>query len=108
MKIYYLCTYYSQWAHRNFSTAHPRTVGRVFNFCRAVKNRLINGTLTVPFAEGPEVIHGSSVVRAREIFGLFIINRLSHLKLDHPILIPIPSKDGLVEAHSFRSLRHAE
>ncbi|MBL7099973.1 MAG: hypothetical protein ISS15_20135 [Alphaproteobacteria bacterium] len=103
MIVYYMCTYYSQWAHNNIA---PRSQDQwySFKFCRAVKSRLINGTLTFPWNTGPEVINSQSVGRARWIFGLFIQRTLANLHLPNPILVPVPSKDGLLNAQTFRSL----
>jgi hypothetical protein len=103
MNVYFMCTYYSQWAHNNLA---PRTQDQwcSFKFCRAVKNKGINGTLTVPLATGHEVINATNVARARWIFGLFIKHKLNDLSLPSPVLIPVPSKDGLIGADTFRSL----
>src|ERR1051325_3238025 len=101
---YFMCTYYSQWAHENIA---PRSQGQwdAFKFCRAVKNRRINGTLTIPWRSGPETINAQSVGRARWAFGLFIKHIFDQvLHLQSPILVPVPSKDGLIGATTFRSL----
>src|SRR4051794_5172937 len=106
MKGYFMCTYYSQWAHQKLA---PRSQGQwdAFKFCRAVKNRKINGTLTFPWRAGAEVINDQSVGRARWIFGLFIEHFLSGLNVPSPVLVPVPSKDGLTGAATFRSLEMA-
>jgi hypothetical protein len=103
MIVHFMSTYYSQWAHHNIA---PRSQDQwyAFKFCRAVKNKRINGTLTFPWRSGPEIINAQTVGRARWIFGLFIKYALGNLKLRAPVLVPIPSKDGLVGASSFRSL----
>jgi hypothetical protein len=104
MIVYFMCTYYSQWAHENIA---PRSQGQwdAFKFCRAVKNRRINGTLTIPWRSGPETINAQSVGRARWAFGLFIKHIFDQvLHLQSPILVPVPSKDGLIGATTFRSL----
>jgi hypothetical protein len=103
MIVYYMCTYYSQWAHEHIA---PRSQDQwySFKFCRAVKNRRINGTLTFPWQAGPEIIGVQNVGRARWIFGVFIKYTLERLNLQSPVIIPVPSKDGLIGAPSFRSL----
>lgn len=101
--VHYMCTYYSQWAHNNI--AHrSQEEWNSFKFCRAVKNRIINGTLTFPWHEGPEVIGSGSVGRARWIFGAFVHHTLHLANFPDPILVPVPSKDGLEDATEFRSL----
>jgi hypothetical protein len=98
-----MCAYYSQWAHRNLA---PRSQDQWYSykFCGAVKWKNINGTLTFPWTDGPEVINAQTVGRARWIFGMFIKYALDELALQTPILVPVPSKDGLIAAERFRSL----
>ena len=98
-----MCAYYSQWAHDNLA---PRSQEQwySFKFCRAVKSRRINGTTTVPLKSGPETIGPDNVHRAREIFGRFITQSIDRIGSKNPMLVPIPSKDGLIGAASFRSL----
>jgi hypothetical protein len=102
MIVHYMATYYSQWAHNNIA---PRSNEEwsSFKFCRAVKKRTLNGTLTFPWREGPEVLNSDSVGRARWIFGVFIKTTLESLNLQSPVLVPVPSKDGLVGVQDFRS-----
>lgn len=47
MIVHFMCVYYSQWAHKNMA---PRSQAQwdAFKFCHAVKNKRINGFLTVP------------------------------------------------------------
>jgi hypothetical protein len=103
MKICFLCTYYSQWAHENLA---PRSQAQwhAYKFCRAVKYKTINGTLEFPWKAGPETINTETVGRARYIFGFFIKRALKTLVLAAPVLVPIPSKDALPDATTFRSL----
>src|SRR5260370_728512 len=107
MIVYFMCSYYSQWAHLNIA---PRSQGQwdAFKFCRAVKNRRINGTLTVPWRAGAETINAQNVGRARWAFGLFIEHVLGKLSLQSPIIVPVPSKDGLIGVPTFRSLEMIE
>jgi hypothetical protein len=103
MIVHYMATYYSQWAHEYLA---PRSQEQwySFKFCRAVKSRRINGSLVFPWAEGPETINEQSVGRARAIFGMFIDHAVGHSALSNPVLVPVPSKDGLVGAAEFRAL----
>jgi hypothetical protein len=107
MIVHYMATYYSQWAHDNLA---PRSQDQwySFKFCRAVKNRRINGSLVFPWQNGPETINEQSVGRARAIFGLFIEHAIRHCGLANPVLVPVPSKDGLIGAAQFRSLAMAQ
>ena len=57
-----------------------------------------------PWKVGQEVINESSVGRARTIFGIFIGHAITDLGLTNPVLVPVPSKDGLIGAATFRSL----
>src|SRR6266478_5609490 len=103
MIVHYMATYYSQWAHENLA---PRSQDQwySFKFCRAVKNGRINGSLVFPWANKPETINEQSVARARWIFGLFIQHALQASGVKNPVLVPVPSKDGLLGAADFRSL----
>lgn len=102
MIVHYMATYYSQWAHQNLA---PRSQEQwySFKFCRAVKNGRINGSLSFPWAGNPEIINEGTVHRARAIFGEFIAHVIAHLAIPNPILVPVPSKDGLVGVNDFRS-----
>ncbi len=106
MIVHYMATYYSQWAHENLA---PRSQDQwySFKFCRAVKNGRINGSLVFPWANKPETINEQSVARARWIFGLFIQHALQASGVKNPVLVPVPSKDGLLGAADFRSLSMA-
>lgn len=107
MKVFFMCTYYSQWAHENIAE-RSQDQWHSFKFCRAVKSKRINGTLTVPWDTGPETISTNNVHRARSIFGMFIRFTLNSLNLQSPVLVPVPSKDGLLDAETFRSLEMVE
>lgn len=103
MIVYFMAAYYSQWAHDNLA---PRSQSQWYSykFCRAVKSKRLNGTLEFPWKEKPEVISAETVGRARSIFGMFIQYTVEEMKLPSVLLVPVPSKDGLVGAQSFRSL----
>jgi hypothetical protein len=103
MIVHYMATYYSQWAHNHLA---PRSQDQwySFKFCRAVKSRRINGSLVFPWAEGPETINEQTVGRARSIFGNFIDHAIGHCAVANPILMPVPSKDGLIGIPEFRAL----
>lgn len=102
MIVHFMAAYYSQWAHQNLA---PRSQDQwySFKFCRAVKNRRINGSLQFPWKTGPEVINEQNVGRARWIFGTFVKYALEATGSASPVLIPVPSKDGLILASDFRS-----
>lgn len=102
MIVHFMATYYSQWAHENLA---PRSQDQwySFKFCRAVKSRRLNGSLILPWAAGPEVINEQSVGRARIVFGFFLQYILQQCGFPAPVLVPIPSKDGLIGAPDFRS-----
>jgi hypothetical protein len=103
MIAYFMSAYYSQWAHEHIA---PRSQDQwyAFKFCRAVKSRRINGTLTFPWKNKSEVINAETVGRARFIFGMFIKHAIKKSGLEHPVLVPVPSKDGLIGTATFRSL----
>jgi hypothetical protein len=103
MIVHYMATYYSQWAHDHLA---PRSQDQwySFKFCRAVKSGRINGSLIFPWAEGPETINEQNVGRARSIFGIFITHAIGHCAVVNPILVPVPSKDGLIGTPEFRAL----
>lgn len=102
MIVHYMAAYYSQWAHENLA---PRSQDQWYSykFCRAVKDKHLNGSLVFPWKETSEVINESSVGRARTIFGMFIDHALELLGFTNPVLVPVPSKDGLIGAATFRS-----
>jgi len=103
MIVHFMCVYYSQWAHKNMA---PRSQAQwdAFKFCRAVKNRRINGSLVVPLRAGPLTITEQNVGQARANFGRFIADTLGSMQGISPVIVPVPSKDGLLDAASFRSL----
>ena len=98
-----MCSYYSQWAHENIA---PRSQPQwdAFKFCRAVKRRAINGSCTIPTKDGQQVIRPENVGFARTLFGTFIRNVLRQHYGVEILLVPVPSKDGLEQSKSFRSL----
>ena len=97
-----MCAYYSQYAHKQLA-ARTQRQWDAYMFCRAVKYGRLNGSLTFPWKKGPEIITQLTVGRARWIFGVYILDTLKKLGLDNAILVPLPSKDGLLDAPSFRS-----
>ena len=103
MIVYFMATYYSQWAHNNLAQ-RSQDQWYSFKFCRAVKSGRINGSLTFPWKDKPEIINEQSVARARWIFGLFIERTIEQANIKSPVLIPVPSKDGLVGVNEYRSL----
>jgi hypothetical protein len=103
MNVHFMCVYYSQWAHKNLSE-RSQDQWYAFKFCRAVKKRLINGTTQIPLKTGAVTIRLDNVGLARHYFGLFIKRTLDSASLRSPILVPVPSKDGLLNVDTFRSL----
>ena len=107
MIVHFMCVYYSQWAHENLAK-RTQEQWYSFKFCRAVKRRNINGDLSIRLRSGVEAINQSNVGRAREIFGKFIDHTCKTIMATNPVLIPVPSKDGLIGANTFRSLQMAQ
>lgn len=103
MIVYFMCVYYPQWAHNNIAKRTPSQWDS-FKFCRAVKNRKINGSLKIPFSSGDETVNQTNVGRAREVFGLFIDRKCRSILALDPVFVPVPSKDGIVGTENFRSL----
>jgi hypothetical protein len=103
MIVHYMATYYSQWAHENLAQ-RSQAQWYSFKFCRAVKSKRLNGSLVFPWLNGPEVINEQTIGRARAIFGMFIEHAIGDSGILNPILVPVPSKDGLFGAAQFRSL----
>ncbi|PCK81219.1 hypothetical protein [Rhizobium sophoriradicis] len=101
LKVHYLCSYYSQWAHNNLA---PRTqaLWDAFMFSRAVKNRSINGSCVAP-TKKPVTITAGNVGKARELFGAFIRQALTDDVIQSSLLVPVPSKDSW-NTENFRSL----
>jgi hypothetical protein len=78
-----------------------------FKFCRAVKNRTINGSCIAPTTT-PKKIEASNVGEARRLFGLFIRQALAE-SYDDAVFVPVPSKDShnTVDFRSLAMVREA-
>jgi phosphoribosylpyrophosphate synthetase len=104
MNVHFMCAYYSQYAHEHIAKRTQKQ-WHAYKFAKAVKTKEINGDLSFPWKLKPhEKIDQSNVARARSIFGYFLNSRLEDLGLLDASIVPIPSKDGIVGAKTFRSL----
>lgn len=102
MKVHYLCSYYSQKAHKTIAP-RPKELEDAFKFCLAVKSGTVGGQLTIPWKKGPEVVHRQNASRAREAFGIFMQRVFKNNQYGDAAIVPVPSKDSYAVRENFRS-----
>ncbi len=102
MIVHFLAAYYSNWAHTKISPRSPQHQ-EAFNFCRSVKTGRMNEPISFPWKAGLETIERDDISRARIIFGMFIRKKIFDCGIRNPVLVPVPSKDGLFDSLDFRS-----
>lgn len=99
-----MCVYYPRSAEDE-NGRPTQTLWHSRKFSIAVKERTLNGYLDFLGNNGRILrIDEGNIEYCRRIFGRFIFNKLKDLDSTNLSVIPIPSKDGLVGASTFRSL----
>jgi phosphoribosylpyrophosphate synthetase len=105
MKVRFICGYYSDLAHKN-KQRRPEDYWDALNFCWAVKVGKFKPQFNIHDANSKKVpIRPNNFSVVRRTFGQWIEKSLTVLGAGEDIvLVPVPSKDGIVGAASFRSL----
>ena len=103
MKVRFICGYYSDLAHKQ--KKRPEDYWDALNFCWAVKVGNFKHPFFIHDANGKTQIKASNFALARDAFGEWIEKSVPALHGgDDVILVPVPSKDGVIGATTFRSL----
>jgi hypothetical protein len=103
MRVDYLCSYYSSWAHENVAK-RSQALWNSYKFSRAVKNNSINGSCTVPLRSGHRTLTSQNIGFAREAFGLFLRQIYRVRNYGTAAMVPAPSKDSF-SVPAFRALQ---
>lgn len=109
MKVHFISGYYSDLAHKN-KKRRPEDYWDAYFFCWGVKIGSFKRPFNIHDGKGRKTaIAKSNFHLAREAFGKRIERGVSALNGDNEVVIvPVPSKDGVVGASSFRSLDMAQ
>ena len=103
MKVHFICGYYSDLVHKN-KQRRPEDYWDALNFCWAVKV----GTFKPKFnihKDGKKIpVNAANFNLARKTFGEWIQKSVAKLGGQDAVLVPVPSKDGLLAAKTFRTL----
>lgn len=103
MKIHFVSGYYSDLAHKR--KPRPEDYWDARNYVWAVKTGEFKHKFLIHRPGGKVVMTAANIGKARKWFGDFIDYSLKHEDApDDVLLVPIPSKDGLKAARSYRSL----
>src|SRR5438874_8764382 len=107
MKVHFICGYYSELAHKS-KQRRPEDYWDARNFCLGVKV----GSFKPPFninENGKKTpINANNFHRVRPTFGKWIAKCVPKFGGKNSVLVPVPSKDGLLAAPSFRTLDMAK
>ncbi|MBP2611444.1 phosphoribosyltransferase [Agrobacterium pusense] len=108
MIVHFISAYYSDRAHRKLKARTPE-YWDAYMFVWAIKIGQFKSGFTIHLRKRKLQIKADTIHLAREMFGKFIDHRLKKDDVDHDVLlIPVPSKDALVGAGSYRSLEMLE
>lgn len=103
MKIHFICGYYSDLAHESKRRTEP--YWDAYFYVWAVKVGAFRRSFFAHKPHGNVKINKDNFHLVREWFGDFIVHTLRTEKADEDVLIvPIPSKDGVVGADGYRTL----
>lgn len=105
MRVRFICGYYSDLAHKN-KKRRPEDYWDARNFCWAAKYGGYKRPFNIHDGAGHKTaITPQTIGLARRRFGDWIEKSVASLGADAKVLlVPVPSKDGLVRAQTFRSL----
>jgi phosphoribosylpyrophosphate synthetase len=103
MKVRYICGYYSDLAHKN-KKRRPEDYWDALNFCWAVKVGKFKPKFNIHQNGKKIAINANNFALARQTFGEWIQKSVAKLGGQEATLVPVPSKDGLLAANSFRTL----
>jgi hypothetical protein len=106
MKVRFICGYYSVLAHEN-KEPRPEDYWDAYNFCWGVKVGKFKHQFNIHDARGKKNrITQSNFALARDTFGEWIKKSVPALGGGADVvLVPVPSKDGVVGAATFRTLK---
>jgi phosphoribosylpyrophosphate synthetase len=107
MRIRFICGYYSKLAHEK--KRRPEDYWDAYNFCWAVKFGTFKPKFNIHDAEGKIPITANNFSLVRRKFGSWIEESVAALGGGaDAVLVPVPSKDGVVGAATYRSLAMTE
>jgi phosphoribosylpyrophosphate synthetase len=102
MKVRFLCGYYSDLAHNK--QRRPEDYWDAYFFCWAVKKGKFKRAFNIHDATGKTPINAKNFDVVRGSFGNWIEKSVESLGGgDDVVLVPVPSKDGVSGAKTFRS-----
>jgi phosphoribosylpyrophosphate synthetase len=103
MKVHFICGYYSDLAHGK--KRRPESYWDAYLFCWGVKVGQYKRSFFIHSDNGKTFINKTNFSLARSTFGKHIEKCAKTLDPDDAaILVPVPSKDGVVGDASFRTL----
>jgi phosphoribosylpyrophosphate synthetase len=103
MKVWFICGYYSDLAHQK--KRRPEDYWDAYFFCWGVKVGSFKRGFNIHDANGKTPITAKNFALARSTFGKWIEKSVVALGGGADVvLIPVPSKDGLTGAATFRTL----
>jgi predicted amidophosphoribosyltransferase len=103
MKVYFMCGYYSDLAHSK--QRRPENYWDAYFFCWGVKVGEYKRSFSIHSGKDKTYITKSNFSLARETFGKLIEKCAAKLDPESAaLLVPVPSKDGIHDAASFRTL----
>ncbi|MDE3809964.1 phosphoribosyltransferase [Sinorhizobium meliloti] len=103
MKVHFICGYYSDLAHT--SKKRPEDYWDAYFYVWAVKVGKFRRSFFAHKPSGKIRINRGNFELVRQWFGDFIVHTLkTENETDDVLLIPVPSKDGVVGEKTFRTL----
>jgi phosphoribosylpyrophosphate synthetase len=104
MKVRFICGYYSKLAHEN-KQRRPEDYWDAYNFCWAVKYGTFKPVFNIHDTAGNKTqVTKKNFNIVRPTFGKWIDKSATTFSGRNVALVPVPSKDGIAGAKSFRSL----
>lgn len=110
MKVGFICGYWSETATKRTGKARPHNppFGEAWMFCLAVKSGEYHRTFFIEREAGRLDINDKNFHLVRPTFGEWAAKRIAQLYSDPLVIVPVPSKDGVTGADSYRSLKMAQ
>jgi phosphoribosylpyrophosphate synthetase len=102
MRVRFLCGYYPELAHKK--TRRPEDYWDAYFFCWGVKVGTFKKDFFIHDAKGKTRITAQNFSVARRTFGDWIEKSVASLRGADAVLVPMPSKDGVKNAVTFRTL----
>ncbi|MEJ0076479.1 MAG: phosphoribosyltransferase [Alphaproteobacteria bacterium] len=110
MKVGFICGYYSDTAEKVTGVKRPRNPPfyEAWMFCLAVKSGEYHRTFYIEREAGRLNIDDKNFNLVRPTFGEWAAKWAAQLSSDPLVIVPVPSKDGVTGADSYRSLKMAQ